>query len=82
MLTLREAAAQLGINRMTLYVQYRKGRLQAENHGTIVLVHEDEVSRYAREVQGKTGFASPTHPLHGTQAGGGKRKPQKDNKAA
>jgi len=73
-LTLTEAGVLIGRSRTTLYMQYRKGRLHAEKHGSVLLVRESEMRRYAREVMGKTGFASPLHPLHGTQAGGGKRK--------
>jgi excisionase family DNA binding protein len=74
MLTLTEAGALLGRSRRTLYLQYRKGRLQAEKHGSVLLVDESEVRRYAREVLGKTGFASPLHPLHGTRGGGWRRR--------
>lgn len=65
--TLVEAAQELGLDRRTLYLQVQRGRLKAEKRGREYLVLGSEVERYRREVQGKHGFASDTHPYHGTR---------------
>ncbi len=79
-LTLAEAGALIGRSPQTLYLQVRRGKLHAEKRGREYLVLESEVRRYEQEVMGKPGFASPSHPLRGTQAGGGRRK-NRDSKA-
>ncbi len=71
-LTLIEAAALIGRSPQTLYLQARRGRLRAEQHGGIWLVRESEVRRYEREVMGRHGFASDTHPSRVTRGLGGK----------
>ncbi len=73
-LTLREAAERLGLSPQTLYLQVRRGRLAATKKGREYLVLGSEVERYRDEVQGKSGFAADTHPLHGKRGGGGRRK--------
>ncbi len=69
-MTLAEAGALIGRSPATLYMQFRRGRLHAEMHGRQLLVRESEVHRYEREVMGKTGFASPTHPFYGMKVPG------------
>jgi len=82
-MTLAEAGALIGRSPATLYLQFRKGRLQAEMHGRQLLVRESEVRRYEREVMGKTGFASSTHPFHGTKVpGSGWPKVERDGEEA
>lgn len=71
-LTLREAAERLGLSPQTLYLQVRRGRLAATKKGREYLVLGSEVERYRDEVQGKSGFAAPSHPLHGKRGGGGR----------
>ena len=68
-LTLTEAADLIGRSVQTLYGQIRRGKLQAEKHGGVYLILESEIRRYEREVMGRQGSASPSHPLRGTQAG-------------
>lgn len=49
MLTLTEAAAQLGLTASTLRVQIRNGKLRARKVGRDWTVSEREVARYAME---------------------------------
>lgn len=49
MLTLAEAAEQLGVSATTLRVQVRNGKLRAKKVGPIWTVSEREVERYRRE---------------------------------
>ena len=49
MLTLTEAAAQLGLAASTLRVQIRNGKLKARKVGRDWTVSEREVERYRRE---------------------------------
>jgi len=73
-LTLTEAGTLIGRSPRTLYLQIRNGKLAAEKHGRDWLVRESEARRYEREMKGKHGFAAESHPSHGTQAGGGRRR--------
>ncbi len=73
-LSLVEAGTLIGRSPRTLYLQIRRGKLAAEKHGGAFLVRESELRRYERETMGRHGFAAPTHPLKGTQGGGGRRK--------
>ncbi len=73
-LTLKQAAERLGRSATTLRLQVHAGKLHATLVGTMYLVTATEVERYRREVLGKHGFAAASHPKHGTQAGGGRRK--------
>ena len=54
LIPLREAAAQLGVAPSTLRHQIRLKRLAAQRVGPDWHVTPDEISRYRREVQGKT----------------------------
>jgi len=54
-MTLREAAAQLGISADTLRAQIRKGRLDATKLGRDWLVEGAEVARYQRNSLGRPG---------------------------
>jgi excisionase family DNA binding protein len=73
-LTLKHAAERLGRSATTLRLQVHAGKLHATLAGRQYLVTATEVERYRSEVLGKHGFASPRHPLHGTQGGGGRRR--------
>jgi excisionase family DNA binding protein len=53
MLTLREAAARLGLTPDTLRQQIANGSLHARKVGPIWTVSEREVERYARESRRK-----------------------------
>jgi excisionase family DNA binding protein len=78
--SLSEAAALLGLDRRTLYLQVKRGQLRATMSGREYRVLSSEVERYREEVQGKHGFAAPSHPLYGTRGGGGRRrKEQRDS---
>jgi len=55
LLTLREAAAKLGITADTLRAQIRKGRLRATKLGRDWVVEADEVARYERTSLGRHG---------------------------
>jgi excisionase family DNA binding protein len=55
LLTLRDAAARLGITADTLRAQVRRGRLRATKLGRDWLVEEAEVARYERTSLGRTG---------------------------
>lgn len=59
MLTLTEAAAQLGLAASTLRHQVQAGRLRARLVGKTYVVSEREVARYRREHLGKIG--RPSH---------------------
>ncbi len=59
MLTLTEAADQLGLAASTLRHQVQAGRLRARLVGKTYVVSEREVERYRREHLGKPG--RPTH---------------------
>jgi len=72
--TLSEAAGLLGLDRRTLYLQVKRGKLRAAMSGREYRVLGSEVERYREEVQGKHGFAASTHPLHGKQGPGHRRK--------
>ncbi len=73
-LTLKEAAELIGLSPQTLYLQVRRGKLAATKKGREFLVFKSEAERYARETKGKSGFAAPSHPLHGKRGGGGRPK--------
>jgi excisionase family DNA binding protein len=73
-LTLGQAAERLGVRRDTLAQQAKKGVLHATLAGSVYLVTATEVERYRREVRGKRGFAAASHPLHGKQGPGHRRK--------
>jgi excisionase family DNA binding protein len=49
MLTLQEAAAQLGVAASTLRWQIRNGKLKARKIGYMWIVSEREVERYRQE---------------------------------
>jgi excisionase family DNA binding protein len=55
LLTLREAAAQLGITADTLRAQVRRRRLRASKLGRDWLVEAGEVARYERTSLGRAG---------------------------
>jgi excisionase family DNA binding protein len=55
LLTLREAAAQLGITADTLRAQVRRGRLSATKLGRDWVVETAEVARYERTSLGRQG---------------------------
>ncbi len=59
MLTLTEAAAQLGLSASTLRHQVQSGRLRARMVGKTYVVTAREVERYRREHLGRPG--RPTH---------------------
>jgi excisionase family DNA binding protein len=66
MLTLTEAAAQLGLAASTLRHQVQAGRLRARLVGKTYVVTSHELERYRREHLGKIG--RPSHrpaPLSG-----------------
>ncbi len=54
-LTLKQAAARLGLSSETLRLQVRRGRLKAMLAGKTYLVTGKEVARYEREVKGRHG---------------------------
>jgi len=58
LVTLREAAARLGITPDTLRAQIRRERLQATKLGRDWLVEESEVARYGRTSLGRSGRPS------------------------
>ncbi len=59
LLTLTEAAAQLGLAASTLRHQAQAGRLRARLFGKTYVVTADEVERYRREHLGRPG--RPSH---------------------
>jgi excisionase family DNA binding protein len=63
LLTLREAAAQLGITADTLRAQIRRGRLRATKLGRDWVVEAAEVARYERTSLGRQG-----RPARGSRA--------------
>ncbi len=65
LLTLKEAAARIGVSPITLQQQIRKGALPAIRLGNQWVVTADDLRIYTETRQGKRGFASPTHPYHG-----------------
>lgn len=73
-LTLSQAAERLGVRRQTLAEQAKKGVLQTTLAGHAYLVTASEVERYRQKHLGKHGFAAETHPLHGKQGPGHRRK--------
>lgn len=78
-MTLQELAQRLGLTSTDgLRHQIHRGVLRAEKVGAgahaIWLVSEEEAARYEREHKGRTGFAAPSHPLHGKQGPGHRRK--------
>jgi len=76
--TLSEAAALLGLDRRTLYLQVKRGKLRAAMSGREYRVLGSEVERYRDEVQGKHGFAAASHPLHGKRGGGGRQRKEQE----
>ncbi len=74
MLTVTQAAEKLGLHRDTLLRQIQRGSLHAKRLGSIWVIAAAEVERYRHTHQGKTGVASPDHPLHGKRGGGGRRR--------
>jgi len=63
MLTLTEAAAQLGISSATLRHQVQGGRLAARLFGKTYVITADELARYRATSLGK-----PGRPSHGSAA--------------
>lgn len=59
LLTLPEAAAELGLTRSTLQWQIKLGRLQATKPGRDWLVTRSEVERYRRESLGRAHLGRP-----------------------
>ena len=76
LLTLKEAAARIGVSPITLQQQIRKGALPAIRLGNQWVVTADDLRIYTETRQGKRGFASPNHPYHGL------RPPRKGDDAA
>jgi hypothetical protein len=65
-ITLAEAAAELGIASVTLRAAVGRGRLRARLIGKTWVTTRDEVERYRRESLGQPGRpprASATHPV-------------------
>jgi hypothetical protein len=74
-LTLAEAAERLGVQRASLAKQARRGVLKARLAGNVYLITGRALKDYERDHLGKSGFASPDHPLHGKPRGG---RPKRD----
>ncbi len=72
LLTLRDAAARLGITADTLRAQIRRHRLRATKLGRDWLVEEAEVARYERTSLGRTG--RPTVKTRSTDGAGHDRR--------
>lgn len=62
LMTLAEAARELGLARDTLKIQAQHGRLRAEKIGRDWLVTRAEVERYRRDVQGTRGRRGVSEP--------------------
>jgi excisionase family DNA binding protein len=73
-LPLKEAARRLGLSPVTLRAQAKKGVLRATLVGHTYLVTATELARYERDHRGRHGFADPSHPMHGKQGPGHRRK--------
>ncbi len=73
-LTITQAADRIGVSPDTLQSQIRRGKIAAERFGRQWMIKANELQRYHEEVQGKQGFAASTHPLHGKQGPGHRRK--------
>jgi excisionase family DNA binding protein len=56
MLTLTQAAEQLGVTSSNLRQALARGRLHAERIGPIWVVSQDEVDRYRRDSLGQAGW--------------------------
>ena len=77
-LTLSQAADRLGVSRKTLVAQAKKGVLRATLTGNVYLLTGTEIERYRDQHLGKHGFANPSHPMHGKQGPGHRRKARDD----
>jgi len=73
-LTIPQAAARLGVTPDTLRQQVKRGLLNATRVGGTYLVTAREVARYDEFRKRPRGFAAPSHPLHGKQGPGHRRK--------
>lgn len=73
-LTTTQAAERIGVSPDTLQSQIRRGKIAAERFGRQWMIKANELQRYRDEVQGKHGFAAPSHPLHGKRGGGRRKK--------
>jgi hypothetical protein len=74
-MTLPELASRLGLKSVgSLRAQVLRGALQAEKVGRDWIVTDAEAARYERENRGRRGFANESHPLHGKQGPGHRRK--------
>lgn len=80
MLTLKQAAARLGLSPETLRLQVRAGKMRATLAGKTYLVTASEVRRYDAFRKQPRGFARPDHPLHGKRGGGGRPKKGDDDR--
>jgi excisionase family DNA binding protein len=69
LLTLRNAAARLGIAPDTLRAQIQRGRLIATKLGRDWLVEEAEVTRYARTTLGRSGRRAQAEGPTGRDSG-------------
>lgn len=74
MLTLTEAAESLGVATSTLRHQIARGALEAIRLGGRYVVTVEAVEAYRETRQGKHGFAAESHPMHGKQGPGHRRK--------
>ncbi len=73
-LTVNQAAERIGVSVTTLYSQIQHGKIQARRFGRQWMLTASEVRRYIDEVRGKRGFAATSHPLHGKQGPGHRRR--------
>jgi hypothetical protein len=61
-MTLAQAAEELGIGKETLRTQWRRGRFMARDLGSILITTRQEVERYRRESLGQPGRPSFLRP--------------------
>ena len=76
LLTLAQAAERSGKSTSTLRTQIKRGVLPGRKIGRDYVITAGALKRYIEERAGKSGFASPDHPLYGKRGGGG--HPKKD----
>ncbi len=77
---LKEAAARIGVSHDTLIKQANRGVLRASRIGRQWVVTASALAEYERDHKGRHGFAAGTHPMHGKQGPGHRRRKSENPK--
>jgi excisionase family DNA binding protein len=73
-LTLKQAAARIGLSASTLRNQIKNGALRGQVIGNTYVVTARDLAAYDERRKQPRGFSNPAHPMHGKQGPGHRRK--------